>query len=418
MADTKISDLSAAASVADADVVPLVQGGATKKGTFSTFWTYVLSKINATGLAASVINAGQIARARGGTGLDLGTLAGQAGKVLSVKAAEDGLELVTPTGGTNGQLQYNAAGAFAGHSGMTYDPAAPSGGKATFANIDVSGDISAINAVRAAYVSADLELWTDGQLHAGGNSTLGSMGSDNTHNIRGTVEILPGNTVPGTLGVTDTLFVDGHIEANKGGSAVASTGLVRAANGTELLVARNSTNTADIAAVSVTSSNVIWIGNQASGSGSQPSQAYLHGASSAAIAAGGSARVTAAPTLITMALPVVGANTLYGAINGIGTQAMADANQTPASSVYRNVGIECTGALTATRDLTLPTPSTVDGVTRWLVHNRCTGGAVRVKTATGTATVTIAIGMSAWVEVRNDTTGVARGSSDVAHGLP
>ncbi len=94
---------------------------------------------------------------------------------------------------------------------------------------------------------------------------------------------------------------------------------------------------------------------------------------------------------------------------GIGTQAMADANQTPAVTVYCFGTIKCTGTLTGTRTLTLPTLT--DALAqRWMIQNDCTGGSVQVKCAAGT-TVTIATAKAAMIRV--EAAGVKRESADV-----
>lgn len=96
--------------------------------------------------------------------------------------------------------------------------------------------------------------------------------------------------------------------------------------------------------------------------------------------------------------------------SGLGTQAMADANQTPTESVYGFVAIKTTGALTANRDLVLPT-LTDNQAREWTIINACTGGfSVVVKCAAGT-TVTIANGKTAKVWV--DSGGVTRVTADV-----
>jgi hypothetical protein len=94
------------------------------------------------------------------------------------------------------------------------------------------------------------------------------------------------------------------------------------------------------------------------------------------------------------------------------TQAMADANQTPTVAVYRCGVIKTTGALTANRNLTLPTAATnASAYTRW-INNRCTGAfGVVVKDATAGTTVTVANGKSACVLF--DGGGVTRLTADV-----
>lgn len=100
----------------------------------------------------------------------------------------------------------------------------------------------------------------------------------------------------------------------------------------------------------------------------------------------------------------------WGSVNGIGAQAMADANQTPASAVYKYTGIATTGALTANRNLQLPDATDPQGYAKW-INNQCTGAfGVVCKTSAGT-TVTVANGKSAWIWF--DSRGATRMTADV-----
>lgn len=90
---------------------------------------------------------------------------------------------------------------------------------------------------------------------------------------------------------------------------------------------------------------------------------------------------------------------------GIGTQAMADANQTLTQALALCDSLVTTGALTAQRNLVVPL------VRRsWKVRNSCTGFGVQVIGATGTGVV-IAVGLAAIVEC--DGTNVLRVTADV-----
>ena len=140
MADTKISAMTAASSVADADVVPVVQGGANKKAAASLFVTLAritaalgFSAANAAALNATALTSGTVPDARfpatlpaasganltnldatdltgtidsarlptvpytkGGTGL---TTLGTANQVLQTNAGATAVEWATPAGG-------------------------------------------------------------------------------------------------------------------------------------------------------------------------------------------------------------------------------------------------------------------------------------------------------------------------------
>jgi hypothetical protein len=84
MADTKISALTAATSVADADLIPIVQSGANKKATRELVrgykvYTALLTQSGASAPTATVLEntlGGTVVWARSNTGLYTATLAG------------------------------------------------------------------------------------------------------------------------------------------------------------------------------------------------------------------------------------------------------------------------------------------------------------------------------------------------------
>lgn len=112
------------------------------------------------------------------------------------------------------------------------------------------------------------------------------------------------------------------------------------------------------------------------------------------------ASTTANPLHTPLYTVVTGASTVTSYIDnrgpmkpyGIGTQAMADANQTITQALALCDSLVTTGALTATRNLVVPLVRRA-----WTVRNNCTGGSVQVIGATGTG-VTIAAGSVALVE--------------------
>jgi hypothetical protein len=86
---------------------------------------------------------------------------------------------------------------------------------------------------------------------------------------------------------------------------------------------------------------------------------------------------------------------------------MADANQTAAAAVYSRHIINCTGALTANRTLTLPHPASEDASYTKKIQLSATGGfGIVVSTGTGT-TVTLASGAGNIVEIVCTPSGVA-----------
>jgi len=90
---------------------------------------------------------------------------------------------------------------------------------------------------------------------------------------------------------------------------------------------------------------------------------------------------------------------------GIGTQAMADANQTITQALALCDSLVTTGTLTAQRNLVVPLVRR-----RWTVRNSCTGFGVQVIGASGTGIV-IGVGKAAIVEC--DGTNVLRVTADV-----
>lgn len=90
---------------------------------------------------------------------------------------------------------------------------------------------------------------------------------------------------------------------------------------------------------------------------------------------------------------------------GIGTQAMADANQTLTQALALCDSLVTTGALTAQRNLVVPLVRR-----RWVVRNNCTGFGVQVIGASGTGTV---IGVAKVAMVECDGTNVLRVTADV-----
>jgi hypothetical protein len=110
--------------------------------------------------------------------------------------------------------------------------------------------------------------------------------------------------------------------------------------------------------------------------------------------------------------PIHGLSVAWGSVNGVGVQAMADANQTPAAAVFERRIIRTTGALTATRTLTLPPVSDDGQAYEKIIDNQCTGAfSVVISVGAGT-TVTVANARRAVILV--DSSGVRRVSADQA----
>ena len=114
---------------------------------------------------------------------------------------------------------------------------------------------------------------------------------------------------------------------------------------------------------------------------------------------GGSNQLNIVAAALQAAVPRHGLSTPY-ASEGTGTQAMANADQTPAAAVYSRAIIETTGAITANRNLTLPTPANEDASYFKPLINNCTGVFSVVVTLGAGATASILNGTKAMLWVR------------------
>jgi hypothetical protein len=181
------------------------------------------------------------------------------------------------------------------------------------------------------------------------------------------------------------------------GATPASVGAVRLANAGEIN-ALNVGGGADITIATVTSNNRLFLGVDAS-FGKTATDVYVFPSNSISLGVAGGNYIDFVGGALNLYKPVVGAtggNSPYG-VHGIGTQAMADANQTPAASVYSYGAIKTTGALTANRNLVLPTVTDAGAYPKW-INNTCTGAFSIVVQCSGPAsTVSIANGKSAWI---------------------
>lgn len=93
------------------------------------------------------------------------------------------------------------------------------------------------------------------------------------------------------------------------------------------------------------------------------------------------------------------------------TIAMGNANQTVSAALAMAAVIKTTGAITANRDLSLPTPTGDGDVRVYTIRNTCTGAfSVNVRTSGG-ATVAVANGKTAQIGI--DSAGAFRVSADV-----
>ncbi len=138
---------------------------------------------------------------------------------------------------------------------------------------------------------------------------------------------------------------------------------------------RNNPNTGDLIGLTTNSGDDILIGNTTS---------IYQGNIEALIPTGQRFRVraqagnnwilSATNSNVLAGMPIIGdagQPSPYG-VHGVGTQAMADANQTLAAGVYVFHTIKTTGAITANRNLVLPAATDAAGYTK-IINNTCTG---------------------------------------------
>lgn len=173
-----------------------------------------------------------------------------------------------------------------------------------------------------------------------------------------------------------TVTTTGAIQA--GATPRAATGTVQLPNGATVR-GRNSSNTADIVGLEFGTDNQIRFGN-----GGEPAGYVFQGGGNFGWYRSGNYGFYTDVSTFQFAVPRVGYSAPY-ASEGRADQAMADANQTAAASVYSRALIRCTGALAADRTLTLPHPASADASYRKTIENATTGGfSIVVSTGTGT----------------------------------
>lgn len=221
-----------------------------------------------------------------------------------------------------------------------------------------------------------------------------------------------------TGSVTGGSFVTSAGFISIGSGSIASVGNIRFSSAAQNFVTMRSTSdTDDVTILATDASNNLYIGtNTGFTSTKQASNISMYATSGGTLAlglGGTTYMYFLAATGATEAWkPITGSaigNTPY-ALNGIGTQAMADANQTAAAAVYKFAAIRTTGALTANRTLTLPAAGDSDAYEKTIV-NACTG-AFNVVVSSGAGT-TVSVGNGKTAKVLIDSTGVRRLTADV-----
>lgn len=196
-----------------------------------------------------------------------------------------------------------------------------------------------------------------------------------------------GGTTVASVGSTGILLSSAALRF---GATPATTGTIRLTHGNTIVV-RDSTNAVDMTLLEVTgdalhlgmASILSAVVMKSPGPITKRCNEYRVQDS-----AGSVDRFIVSSTTWQTAVPIVGLNGPH-ALSGRATQAMADANQTLASSVYSRRILRFTGALAANRTATFPHPASEDASYEKLIVNDCTGSSLVVSTGTGT-TVTLA----------------------------
>lgn len=176
----------------------------------------------------------------------------------------------------------------------------------------------------------------------------------------------------------------------------ATVGVIRFPVGAlSLIASRNAAGTGNLVALAVGAADQLYVGNDNT-LANQYNQVVIGAVTQQVGVIGSTTYYTVGGNVLGAYKPITGdAVTAYG-VHGLGTQAMADSNQTPSASVFQYGGITTTGALTASRVLTMPlVASDATGFIK-AYWNACTGSfAVTVDDGTNPGTMTLPNGTTA-----------------------
>jgi hypothetical protein len=361
---TKITALPARSAVVTTDILPVVDAAAGTPATQKATVAQLRSALFPAVLTADV--SGVLPVANGGTGItSFG--AGVATFLGTPSGANLGSALTSALPASKGGLGADAS-AFTG----VLKFAAGTATAATIVNADVSGTAAiAASKIAGAGSSGEPQYNGGGVISTPGNITMGS----------GFIGLGAAAASAGSLRLGGTAGVFQHIVWWDG---AANRNVVRTFSGAILVGDDTGATQLRGATVSLTQSNGL--------------DGFLVNGT----------------TDIRASLPITGdpAYPSPYAVHGLGTQAMADANQTAAAAVYCFRTIKTTGAITANRTLTIPNGGATDpGGREFTLRNTCTGAfSIVVSTGAGT-TVTVANGKTAVLGV--DSGGVYRVTADV-----
>jgi hypothetical protein len=179
------------------------------------------------------------------------------------------------------------------------------------------------------------------------------------------------------------------------GTNPAAAGNVRLATA-GVIAERNSGNTADIVGMCWDVSDNLCVGSDATLAAKRSDRVYILPTSNVYLGAAGNTGLRVSNVILEAAAPIIGLSSVYG-LHGVGTQAMADANQTVASTIYKYKTIVTTGAITANRNLVFPAVADTNAYAK-VINNTCTGAFSLIVKDTGAGTtVTVANGTTATV---------------------
>lgn len=206
------------------------------------------------------------------------------------------------------------------------------------------------------------------------SAKLAMTGADGTFFCRQSSAWVAGNTA-------DYYAATGTLPAATGGLRFGNNGTSQ-----PLVTVRNSANTNDLSALHFITSNVLDVGSDGAGAtvAKQFNQIRIYGAAFVDIGVSTTLYLRCNASLIGSGFPIVGQTSSPYAVHGRAAQAMADANQTLANTIYSRTVVRTTGAITADRTITFPHPSSEDRSYWKMIENDCTGAFnVVVSTATG-----------------------------------
>jgi hypothetical protein len=286
--------------------------------------------------------------------------------------------------GERGRFWFTAAG--------VRGPIAPAGGSTptgTGLRKVVSGtEDAAASLLVNADVNASAAIAVS-KLAAGSANTVLCGGSPNSFRTIVNADVNASAAIAGTKVAPDfgsqNVVTTGYV--GLGASNLATEGKLRFPNLDQVIAsARNFANTADMTLLAVDiDNNALHVGtDEVSTSSKMFSRTHVRATTTTFLGTVSGTNFSLDTAITRVGRPRVGDSTSY-ASEGRAAQAMADADQTPAASVYSRAIVQLTGACTAPRTVTFPHPGSEDASYVKTIHNATSGGhAMTVSTGTGT----------------------------------